>query len=237
MKAIILAGGEGKRLRSVVNDIPKPMAPINKKPFLEYLILQLKKQNVKDVIISIGYKGGIIKDYFQNGDNWDINIEYSEEGKPLGTGGALRKAGELIDGKQFIAMNGDSFFDIESKQLIAFHEKKQAVATLGLAYVETIERYGQVEIGNDGEITKFVEKGNSVSSGYINGGIYILTSELINKIPLGQVSLETEVFPDLINKGLFGVKFKSFFVDIGKPEEYQRICKEPVRLYSYCSEG
>ena len=234
MKAIILAGGKGKRLRSIINDIPKPMAPIKGIPFLEYLILQLKKQNIKDLIFSTGYKGSIIKNYFQDGDNWDINIEYSEEDKPLGTGGALRKAGELIDDEQFIVMNGDSFFDIEFKQLIAFHEDKQAVATIGLAYVETIERYGYVEIGNDGKITKFVEKDNSVSPGYINGGIYILNSELINKIPYGQVSLETAVFPDLINEGLFGVKFKRFFIDIGKPEEYQRICKEPVLLYSDC---
>jgi D-glycero-alpha-D-manno-heptose 1-phosphate guanylyltransferase len=233
MKAIILAGGEGKRLRSVINDVPKPMAPINEKPFLEYLILQLRKQNIKDIIFSIGYKGSIIKSYFQNGDNWDINIEYSEEDKPLGTGGALRNAGELIDDEQFIVMNGDSFFDIEFKQLISFHEEKQAVVTISLAYAETIERYGQVEIGNDGEITKFIEKGNSVSSGYINGGIYLLTSKLINEIPFGQVSLETEVFPRLINKGLFGVRFKSYFIDIGKPEEYQRICKEPVHLCSY----
>ena len=145
----------------------------------------------------------------------------------------MRKAGELIDDEQFIVMNGDSFFDIEFKQLIAFHEDKQAVATIGLAYVETIERYGHVEIGNDGEITKFIEKGNSVSSGYINGGIYLLTSKLINEIPFGQVSLETEVFPRLINKGLFGVRLKSYFIDIGKPEEYQRICKEPVHLCSY----
>jgi len=234
MKAIILAGGEGKRLRSVINDVPKPMAPINEKPFLEYLILQLRKQNIKDIIFSIGYKGSIIKSYFQDGDNWDINIEYSEEDKPLGTGGALRNAGELIDDEQFIVMNGDSFFDIEFKQLISFHEEKQAVATISLAYAETIERYGHVEIGNDGEITKFVEKGNSVSAGHVNGGIYILNSELINKIPLGQVSLETEVLPNLINRGLFGMKFKSFFIDIGKPEEYQRICKEPVLLYSDC---
>jgi len=233
MKAIILAGGEGKRLRPVINDIPKPMAPVKGIPFLEYLVLQLKKQNIKDIIFSTGYKGSIIKSYFQDGDNWDINIEYSEEDKPLGTGGALRKAGELIDDEQFIVMNGDSFFDIEFKQLIAFHEDKQAVATIGLAYVETIERYGHVEIGNDGEITKFIEKGNSVSSGYINGGIYLLTSKLINEIPFGQVSLETEVFPRLINKGLFGVRFKSYFIDIGKPEEYQRICKEPVHLCSY----
>ena len=234
MKAIILAGGEGKRLRPVINDIPKPMAPIKGKPFLEYIILQLKSQNLKDIIISTGYKGSIIKNYFQDGGNWDLNIEYSEEDKPLGTGGALRKAGELIDDEQFIVMNGDSFFDIEFKQLISFHEEKQAVATISLAYAETIERYGHVEIGNDGEITKFVEKGNSVSAGHVNGGIYILNSELINKIPLGQVSLETEVLPNLINRGLFGMKFKSFFIDIGKPEEYQRICKEPVLLYSDC---
>jgi NDP-sugar pyrophosphorylase family protein len=234
MKAIILAGGEGKRLRSVVKDIPKPMAPVKGIPFLEYLILQLKKQNINDVIFSTGYKGDIIKSYFQDGDNWDINIEYSEEDKPLGTGGALRKAGELIDDEQFIVMNGDSFFDIEFKQLISFHEEKQAVATISLAYAETIERYGHVEIGNGGEITKFIEKGNSVSAGHVNGGIYILNSELINKIPLGQVSLETEVLPNLINRGLFGMKFKSFFIDIGKPEEYQRICKEPVLLYSDC---
>jgi len=234
MKAIILAGGEGKRLRSVINDVPKPMAPINEKPFLEYLILQLRKQNLKDIIISTGYKGSIIKNYFQDGGNWDINIEYSEEDKPLGTGGALHKAGELIDDEQFIVMNGDSFFDIEFKQLISFHEEKQAVATISLAYAETLERYGHVEIGNDGEITKFIEKGNSVSAGHVNGGIYILNSELINKIPLAQVSLETEVLPNLINRGLFGMKFKSFFIDIGKPEEYHRICKEPVRLYSDC---
>jgi NDP-sugar pyrophosphorylase family protein len=234
MKAIILAGGEGKRLRPVVNDIPKPMAPVKGIPFLEYLILQLKKQNIKDIIISTGYKGNVIKSYFQDGDNWDINIEYSEEDKPLGTGGALRKAGELIDDDQFIVMNGDSFFDIEFKQLISFHEEKEAVATIGLAYVETIERYGHVEVGSNGEITEFIEKGNSVSAGNVNGGVYVLNSELINKIPFGQVSLETEVFPDLINKGLFGVKFKSFFIDIGKPEEYQRICKEPVHLYSNC---
>jgi len=131
-------------------------------------------------------------------------------------------------------MNGDSFFDIEFKQLISFHEEKQAVATISLAYAETLERYGHVEIGNDGEITKFIEKGNSVSAGHVNGGIYILNSELINKIPLAQVSLETEVLPNLINRGLFGMKFKSFFIDIGKPEEYHRICKEPVRLYSDC---
>jgi NDP-sugar pyrophosphorylase family protein len=232
MKAIILAGGEGKRLRPVINDIPKPMAPIKGKPFLEYIILQLKSQNLKDIIISTGYKGSIIKNYFQDGGNWDLNIEYSEEDKPLGTGGALRKAGKLIDDDQFIVMNGDSYFDIEFKQLISFHEDKQAVTTIGLAYVETLERYGHVEIGNYGEITKFTEKGNSVSAGHVNGGIYILNSELINKIPLAQVSLEAEVFPDLINKGLFGVKFKSFFIDIGKPEEYERICKEPVHLYS-----
>jgi NDP-sugar pyrophosphorylase family protein len=234
MKAIILAGGEGKRLRSVINDIPKPMAPVKGIPFLEYLVLQLKKQNIKDIIFSTGYKGSIIKSYFQDGDNWDINIEYSEEDKPLGTGGALRNAGELIDDEQFIVMNGDSFFDIEFKQLISFHEEKQAVATISLAYAETLERYGHVEIGNDGEITKFIEKGNSVSAGHVNGGIYILNSELINKIPLGQVSLETEVLPNLINRGLFGMKFKSFFIDIGRPEEYQRICKEPVLLYSDC---
>ena len=232
MKAIILAGGEGKRLRSVINDIPKPMAPIKDKPFLEYIILQLKSQNLKDIIISTGYKGSIIKNYFQDGGNWDLNIEYSEEDKPLGTGGALRKAGKLIDDDQFIVMNGDSYFDIEFKQLISFHEDKQAVTTIGLAYVETLERYGHVEVGNNGEITEFIEKGDSVSAGHVNGGIYILSSEFIKKIPFGQVSLETEVFPNLINKGLFGVKFKSFFIDIGKPEEYERICKEPVHLYS-----
>ena len=232
MKAIILAGGEGKRLRPVINDIPKPMAPIKGKPFLEYIILQLKSQNLKDIIISTGYKGSIIKNYFQDGGNWDLNIEYSEEDKPLGTGGALRKAGKLIDDDQFIVMNGDSYFDIEFKQLISFHEDKQAVTTIGLAYVETLERYGHVEVGNNGEITEFIEKGDSVSAGHVNGGIYILSSEFIKKIPFGQVSLETEVFPNLINKGLFGVKFKSFFIDIGKPEEYERICKEPVHLYS-----
>src|SRR3989304_3798957 len=113
MKAVILAGGEGTRLREIIKDVPKPMAPVGGRPFLEYLILQLARWDFRKIILSIGYRGSIIKSYFGNGEQCGVNIKYSEEYEPLGFGGALRKAAQMIEDEQFIAMNGDSFFDID----------------------------------------------------------------------------------------------------------------------------
>src|SRR3972149_7231807 len=158
MRAVILAGGEGLRLRNVVKNAPKPMARIAGSPFLEYLILQLIRWNIKEIVLSIGYKGGIIKSYFGNGKKWDVKILYSEEVFPLGTGGALKKASSFIDSDRFVVMNGDSFFDADLTKLLEIHNKRNAIATVALTSVENKSRYGSVDVNNDHEVLRFIEK-------------------------------------------------------------------------------
>ena len=230
MKAIILAGGEGIRLRGIINDVPKPMASIANKPFLEYLILQVSKWNIKDIVLSVGYKKETIKSYFTTGDKWGVKILYSEEDEPLGTGGAIREAAKLIDDEDFIVMNGDSFLDIDFNQLITFHKSKRAITTIGLVHVDNTSRYGKVKINDKGEVIRFVEK-SVCNNGFVNGGVYIFNSEVINGIPPGKVSLESEVFLNLIKKGLYGMIVSGFFVDMGVPKDYLCLCKNPRRLF------
>jgi len=229
MKAIILAGGLGLRLREILKDIPKPMAPVAGRPFLEYLILQLIRWNIKEIILSVGYMGNIIKSYFSNGEKWGVKISYSPEKKPLGTGGALRMAAQKINDAQFLVMNGDSFFDIDFNALIHFHRKNNALATMGLICIDDASRYGRVETNRNGKVVSFVEKGIK-GKGAVNGGIYIFNHEIVDVIPSGKVSLETEVLPVLIGQSLYGMMVRSFFVDIGIPKDYLNLCKNSEKL-------
>ncbi|MFC1489028.1 nucleotidyltransferase family protein [Thermodesulfobacteriota bacterium] len=231
MKAIILAGGIGHRLRETVKRVPKPMAPVGDKPFLEYLVLQLAKWKIKEIIFSIGYKRDIIKTYFGNGEKWGVQIKYSEEDIPLGTGGGLREAALFMDDDCFIVMNGDSFFEVDISRSINLHKEKNAIATLGLLRVDDTSRFGSVGIDKNGEILSFSEKGRG-GSGLINGGVYIFNREIIENIPPGKVSLENDILPSLVKKGLYGVVAKGFFVDIGTPEDYLNLCKNPGELNS-----
>lgn len=229
MKVIILSGGFGTRLREVIKDTPKPLSQVGGRPFLEYLILQLVKRDIKKIILSVGYKREMIKSYFGIGDQWDVQITYSEEDIPLGTGGALKKAAQLIDDKQFVVMNGDSFLDIDFAKFINFHKSKQAMATLALAYVEDVGRYGKVEIDGNRDVQRFIEKGAS-GEGFINGGIYIFNRNVIDIIPDGNVSIEKDILPLFIGRGLYAMPVNGFFVDIGIPESYLKICRDPWRL-------
>ena len=229
MKVIILAGGEGTRLREIIKDIPKPMAPIANNPFLEYLILQAVKWNINEIVLSVGYKKEIIKSYFITGDTWGVKILYSEEVEPLGTGGAIKKAAKLIDDEDFVVMNGDSFLDVDFNQLITFHKSKQSTTTMGLMYVDSTNRYGRVAIDDKGNVIGFLEKGIDVS-GLVNGGIYVFNRKIIDKIPDGKVSLEKEILPKLINQGLYGIETKGFFIDIGVPKDYLDLCKNSQKL-------
>lgn len=224
-----MAGGEGLRLRRVVKDVPKPMAKIAGSPFLEYLILQLIRRNIKEIVISIGYKGGIIKSYFGNGRKWDVEILYSEEEVPLGTGGSLKRAFSFIDNDRFVVMNGDSFFDVDLSKLHEIHNKRHAIATIALAHVENKSRYGSVEVNNDHEVLRFIEKGTD-GYGLINGGIYLFQRKIIDMIPDGNVSLEKEVLPQLVGKGMYALTMKGAFVDIGTPDDYLNLYDKPEKL-------
>ena len=232
MKAIIRAGGEGTRLREVVSEVPKPMAPVAGKPFLEYLVLQLKQGGIREIILSTGYKREAVKAHFGTGEKWGVRISYSEEESPLGTGGALRKATVLLeapDAGPVLVLNGDSFLEIDFRALAAFHSAKKARATMGLVFMEDTSRYGRVEIDDEGCVLAFAEK-SAGSSGRINGGVYVLNREVLESIPEGKVALETEVLPLLVGRGLYGMETKGFFRDIGIPHDYRGLDEDPRRL-------
>jgi len=230
MQTLILAGGLGTRLQKVVSDYPKPMALISSRPFLEYLILQLKRYNLTEVVLCTGYLGEKIKEYFKDGDRWGVKIDYSEEKKPLGTGGAIKLASSFIKNDNFLVLNGDSYLNINFKELIKFHKLKGALATLALVEVNKPDRYGAVEIDKDYRITSFKEKEGVCKSNLINGGIYIFHKKIFNFIPEGKVSLEKDIFPELIGKGFYGKPHRAYFIDIGVPEDYTKIQKEFWKL-------
>ncbi len=226
MQALILVGGLGTRLRKVVNNCPKPMMQVGGRPFLEYLILQLRRYNLTEIILSIGYLGNRIRKYFQNGRQWGVRIRYSEEEAPLGTGGAIKLAEDLIKTDDFLVLNGDSYLDIDLNELIRFHKLQRALATLALVRVSRPDRYGVVEVDKDYHIMNFREKGAVSKSSLINGGIYIFHKEMFSSIPKGNISLEKNIFPLLMGKRFYGRPHKVYFIDIGVPGDYDRLQKE-----------
>lgn len=231
MQALILAGGAGTRLRPVLAQLNKPMAPIAGKPFLEYLLLQLKKHDIEEVILCIGYKADLIQSYFGTGERWSIQLSYSFETDFRGTAGALKLAENLIQEENFFVMNGDSLLDIELRALMSYHHDMKAIATLALAHVDDAQRYGGVGLNKLGRVESFIEKRLGNTEGLINGGVYVFSRKMLNFIPAGQqVSLENDIFPKLIGQDLYGLPSKGYFVDIGVPTDYMRLQSNPTQL-------
>ena len=229
-KALILAGGLGTRLRSVINDIPKPMADINGKPFLSYLFDYILNQGagIKELILSVGYKHERIINYC--GNKYGIlSLEYVIEDKPLGTGGAIKNAINKFGGdNEILILNGDTFFNIDIKKLYEFHRNKNSNLTIALKKMENSDRYGFIEIDISGKIMKFLEKGHDqVMSGFINGGIYILNKSFLDNLDNIEnpypFSFEKDIIEKYYNHDKFyGINFNDCFIDIGVPEDYER---------------
>lgn len=158
MQALVLAGGVGTRLRPVLAGLNKPMAPVAGRPFLEYLLLQLKQHVIDEVTLCVGYKADLIQSYFGRGDRWDMQVSYSYETDFRGTAGALKLAEDLIHEEDFFVMNGDSLFDIELHTLMHYHRKRKATVTVALAHTEDTQRYGVVGMNEMGHIVSFIEK-------------------------------------------------------------------------------
>jgi NDP-sugar pyrophosphorylase family protein len=227
MKAIILAGGLGTRLRPVVSDIPKPMAEVLGRPFLAWQIEQLKKFGILDIIISIGYLGDKIKMYFQDGNRLGAHIEYAEESQPLGTGGALKNASRYLAGEEkFLVMSGDTYLDLVFSDFLRFHGEKNSLVTMALARRERPSKSGCVEIDKENRIINFVEK--EKGAGLINAGYLIFSSEVFDHMPKkNKFSLEYDLYPKLVGtKRIFGYVASGYFRDIGNPEDYEAIKKE-----------
>ena len=218
--AAILAGGLGSRLRPAVSGRPKALANIGERPFLTYLFDQLLAAGARDVVLCTGYLGDQIRMIF--GKSYDtLHLNYSQESTPLGTAGALRLALPLFNSNPVLVMNGDSYCDANLWEFWLWHAKRHAKATLVLTKVFDTERFGQVKVNTDGKITDFKEKGSGQGSGWINAGIYLLNRDFLEEIPLNRaVSLEREVFPSWIGRGLYGFQSEARFMDIGTPEAY-----------------
>lgn len=228
-EAIILAGGFGTRLQSVVSDVPKPMAPVAGKPYLVYLIQYLKSYEVKHIVLSVGYLSEVVVDYF--GTEYEgVKISYSKEETPLGTGGGIKLALEKCETENVVVLNGDSFFDVDIKALFALHLNKKAKASLGVRLVENVGRYGEVVLSDMDEIIQFSEKSDKQEKGLINGGVYILAKNALDEFePDTKFSLENDFFQKQAGlKTLYALEFNSYFIDIGIPSEFERANKEFV---------
>jgi len=227
MKAIILAGGLGTRLRPVISDIPKPMAEVLGKPFLAWQIYQLKNFGIFDIVISIGHLGDKIKQYFQDGEKLGTRIKYAEEHQPLGTGGALRNASRYLTSEEkFLVVSGDTYLDLDFSDFLRFHDEKNSLITMALARRERLSKSGCVEINKENRIVKFVEK--EKGAGLINAGYLIFSSEVFDYMPKkDKFSLEYDLYPKLVKiKRIFGYVTSGYFRDIGNPEDYEAIKKE-----------
>jgi D-glycero-alpha-D-manno-heptose 1-phosphate guanylyltransferase len=221
IEAVILAGGMGTRLHEVVPDLPKPMAPVNGKPFLWYLLKWLTEYPVSKIILSTGYKHESIISYFGNSFE-GIPVKYTIEKEPLGTGGGLVFAAGKASGSDFIVINGDTYFPIDLNRLCSFHTGHSAFITVALKKMKDFSRYGTIEY-TDGKILQFHEK-KFCHDGFINGGIYVMNRNMLMSRHLPEIfSLEKDVLEKSSGTSdLFGMAFNEPFLDIGIPEEYRR---------------
>jgi len=229
-EAVILAGGLGTRLKSVIKDIPKPMAEVCGKPFLCYILDFTIKNGIEKVILSVGYKWKVIKNFF--GSQYkNLKLEYAVENTLLGTGGGLKNALKYVNEEEVFVLNGDTFFDIDLNLFYNLHKSKNSKLSIALKKMENTERYGAVEINENNRIVSFLEKGKRVR-GFINGGIYLLNKNFFNALsPEGNFSLEKDFLEKFYkDHEFYGFPFDGFFIDIGVPEDYERAGKEFERF-------
>ncbi|MGD0566578.1 MAG: NDP-sugar synthase [Candidatus Goldiibacteriota bacterium] len=224
MKALILIGGEGTRLRPLTINTLKCMVPIANRHFFEYQIALLKKYGIKDIILSICYMPARVKKAVGDGKKYGVRISYVAEKAPLGTAGAIKNAQNLLD-KETLIMNGDILTDIKLDELLKYHESKNADATIALHEAADPSAYGLVLSGRDGMITRFLEKPkeSEITSKWINAGVYIFSKKAVDMIPAGMnVSVERQTFPLMIEKKARLAAFKSsrYWLDIGKIDKY-----------------
>ena len=222
MEAIILAGGFGTRLKHVVSDVPKPMAPINNKPFLEYIFEDLNKKGVTNVVLAVGYMKEKIEEYFKY-QYKNIEISYSEENSPLGTGGAIKKAVLKCREENIFIINGDTFYDVNLEKMRKFHIENKSSLTIAVKEMENFDRYGSLIIENN-KIIKFEEK-KPMSKGKINGGIYLIKKNIFQGIEEESFSFEKEILENEKTEK-YAYESNGYFIDIGIPEDYYKFIEK-----------
>lgn len=221
MKSVILAGGRGTRLYPVIKSLPKPMAPVDNRCFLEILVDALKRSGLQDFTFCVSYMEEKIKEYFGDGSRFGVQISYSTEEVPLGTGGAIGLLRQNLH-STFLVFNGDTYQELIIENCLKCHQDSGAIATIAVVEVADSSRYGRV-LNANGYVRSFVEKGESGQGGVISSGVYVLEPEVFDYIPQGKVvSLEQEVFPALLHHGRPIAIYNGVrnFFDIGLPDDY-----------------
>jgi mannose-1-phosphate guanylyltransferase len=222
MQAVILVGGEGTRLRPLTSTVPKPVVPLVDRPFISYMLEWLRKHGIDDVIMSCGFLATSVRNVLGDGSAYGIRLRFVEEPDPRGTAGALKFAESLLD-ERFLMLNGDVLTDIDLAGQIAQHERTKAKATLALVPVADPSAYGLVHLHDDHSVRDFVEKPSSdrIDTNLISAGAYVLERDILELVPAGRnVSIEREVWPRLIDAGLYGYPSESYWLDIGTPARY-----------------
>ncbi|MGN6798152.1 MAG: nucleotidyltransferase family protein, partial [Gaiellaceae bacterium] len=200
MKAVVMAGGEGTRLRPLTSNQPKPMVPIVGKPCMEHILELLREHGFEDVVVTVAFLPQAIRSYFGDGTSLGLNIQYSVEESPLGTAGSVRLASDVLD-ETFLVISGDALCDIDLRQIVDFHKEKGAAVTIGLKSVENPLEFGIVVTDEDGKVERFLEKPSwgQVFSDTINTGIYVLEPEVLEHVPTDRpFDFSKELFPLLL---------------------------------------
>jgi len=235
MDVVILLAGRGVRLGKLTKEIPKPMLDINGKPFLFYLVNLMRKQGFRDFVFITSFKHEVIENYFKDGEDFGINIKYSIQDKPYGTGGNLVTALDKIESQEFLVLNGDTIFNIDFNLFIQKHKENNSKNSIALKKISYPGRYGIVEVDDKNKITKFSEKKRIEGEALINGGAYILNkSDFCNFEKKTFISLEENIFPNLDLKGF---EMGGKFIDIGTLDSYKEFCNNPYKYIQFSGEN
>ena len=226
MKAVVMAGGEGTRLRPLTSNQPKPMVPIVGKPCMEHIIELLRTHGFEDVVITVAFLPQAIRSYFGDGESMGLRIEYSVEESPLGTAGSVRLAAGKLD-DTFLVISGDALCDVDLTKLVEFHKEREASVTIGLKSVENPLEFGIVVTDSEGRVERFLEKPSwgQVFSDTINTGIYVLEPEVLNHVPTDRpYDFSKELFPLLLEMGrpIYGLPLEGYWQDIGDLDQYRQ---------------
>lgn len=224
LSVVILVGGLGTRLRSVLPDLPKPMALVNGRPFLEILVAQVARAGFRDVVLCVGYRADAIEAHFGDGRRHGVRMRYAHEKELLGTAGAVLNAQGVVNSDSFVVMNGDSYCAVDFSAMVTQHRDHRAAATIMAVEVPDSSRYGNLQLAPDGAVVGFTEKAQALGAGWINAGIYLLQRSVLQRLVPGKpASMERDVFPALVKQhALHAVKTSGLFIDIGIPADLER---------------
>ena len=224
MKAVVLVGGQGSRLRPITYDVPKAMVPLRNRPFMDFMVEFLRAGRLRGAVLSLGYLPDPIQEYFDGRDLDGFSMDYAVEDRALGTAGGIKNAEKYLDGEPVVVVNGDVLSGMDLRVAIQRHKESDGLATIVLISVEDPTAYGLVEVDHDMLVRRFLEKpaADEVTTNLVNAGIYVLEPEVLAMIPAGQeVSIEREIFPSLQAEGrLRAYVSSSYWKDIGTPRSY-----------------